>query len=452
MLRANLRLGKVGAILTEPNPSFGRFVFLMVVGVISIVAGSVVAFAGEQSSSQTAIQGVFESDLADVTPAGLAALKEAAEKAKMHAGCYPPRVTFTAQSPGSGDPSFDKALATTRGDALKAALPSLGLDADQVRADSAVAGSDDVAVSSEPFNQGGDKVPPILKVASTPAKYSKVKSGDTISVTVVASEKYSAGHSNWPTGVQSIQLLADDGLVDSKDYGKPPKPCEVETFTATYRVPANPPAIVHLRVLVQDGVGNEATKTADFPTGDLWEGTWKLSYRKHIDGGEFPWEFIHIEDDLSARFNFVVANDGSVEGWASAAVVAYHINDDGCGYVSNSVCGGRCKGDADLDPTTVELKITGHRTGNSFRLDLTPVQPDPAMIKTSVCEYPAGTTTIKSPPIYWFCSTDPSRLCSGSSRFLHVDIPAEDGASMPISYSEVGGGENGSVTIRRVLN
>ena len=76
--------------------------------------------------------------------------------------------------------------------------------------------------------------------------------------------------------MQSIQLLADDGLVDSKDYGKPPDPCAVQTFSATYAVPANPPAIVHLRVVSEDGAGNQASKIADFPTSEAWEGTYTV--------------------------------------------------------------------------------------------------------------------------------------------------------------------------------
>jgi len=224
------------------------------------------------------IQGVFEPDLADVTPAGLAVLKDVAAKAEAGADCYPPRVTFAAKAAGPSDPVFAQSLATARTAALQQALPTLGLPPDQVRvgaaitrAGSANADDDAVVASFDAFKPDDDKDAPIITVNSTPAKGATVKPGDKIAVTVTASEKYADGHRSWPSGVQSIQLLADDGLVDSKDYGKPPDPCAVQTFSATYTVPANPPAIVHLRVVSEDGAGNQASKTADFPTSEAWE-------------------------------------------------------------------------------------------------------------------------------------------------------------------------------------
>ena len=85
-------------------------------------------------------------------------------------------------------------------------------------------------------------------------------------MTITVSERYEDGHKSWPTGVQTIQLLADAGLIDSKPYGPPTQPCERQTFEATYTVPRNPPLIVHLRAIAEDGVGNQASEVAEFPT------------------------------------------------------------------------------------------------------------------------------------------------------------------------------------------
>ena len=403
-----------------------------------------------QTSPSTSISGVFEPDNAEVTSAGLAALKDATEKAKAAAECYPPRVTFMARVKVTlGDPSYNESLAAVRGDQLKAALPSLGLDADQLRSGSAVVdmtGGDDVSVSNDPFNTD-DKDPPRLKVTSKPPKGTKVKAGDKIEVTIIASERYKDGHKSWPTGVQMIQLLADDGLVDSKQYGRPPQPCARRTFVVTYTVPKTPPAIVHLHALAEDGVGHQSGEDAEFPTGD-WTGTWQLSYRNRIDGGQFPWEFSHMDARLSAHFTFAVADNGSVEGSSKDAKVSFSYQDAGCGSVdTNHTCIGRCKGSGDIPETSVELKITGHRIGNSFQLKIESAQPDPSLTKTSVCVYPAGTSTHKSPPIYWFCSADRSRLCSGAGHFIEVEIPAKDGASKPIKYDKNGDSVNGLVKI-----
>ncbi len=258
--------------------AYGVFGFIAATALGLVVVGfeKPVLAQGAQTPPPTSLSGVFgnpSNALAQVTPAGLAALKGAAQKAKAAADCYPPRVIFTARVKKlPGDPSFEETLAKVRGDALKAVLPSLGLEADQVRAGSAVVDIDDVRVTHDPFNRD-DKDPPKLKVTSTPKKGTKVKPGDKIKVTIKASEHYRDGHKSWPTGVQNIQLIADDGLVDSKDYGRPPQPCSRQTFEVTYTVPKNPPAIVHLRAIAEDAVGNQASEVGEFPTGDTWKGT-----------------------------------------------------------------------------------------------------------------------------------------------------------------------------------
>jgi hypothetical protein len=357
--------------------------------------------AAAQTPPPTSVSGVFlNEDSTEVTPAGLAALKGAAEKAKAAADCYPPRVTFTAQSKYTvGDKSYNQSIANVRGDALKAVLPSLGLDADQFQGGApALADNDDVRVSYDPFNRD-DKDGPKLKVTSTPKKGTTVKPGDKIKVTIRASERYRDGHKSWPTGVKEIRLVAKDGLVDSKNYGRPLQPCARQTFVVTYTVPKNPPAIVRLRAIAVDGALLQSSEDGEFPTGD-WKGTWQLSYRLRIDGRQFPWEFSHMDARLSAHFTFAVAENGSVEGSSKDAKVSFRYQDDGCGSVdTNHTCIGRCKGSGDIPETSVELKITGHRIGSSFQLKIESAQPDPSLTKTSVCVYPAGTSTVKSPPI-----------------------------------------------------
>jgi hypothetical protein len=264
------------------------------------------------------LSGVFDPDLADVRPSATQAIKDAVGKAKASEdGCYPPpAVTFTAQVKGAGDSSFEAALAKARADALQQALTALGYGPDKVTVGYATANSDDVLVNYKP---GKDTDAPRMKVTSIPAKGTKVKAGDKIRVTIIASERHADGHKSWPTGVQSIQLTANDGLVDSKDYGKPPQPCARQTLEATYTVPNNPPPVIHLHALAEDGVGNNGGEDADFPTGDKWEGSWHSTgihdSQRYGRGGN-----VRHQETLDATFAFYVSGDGVISGEGRAAV------------------------------------------------------------------------------------------------------------------------------------
>src|SRR5207237_3485117 len=124
------------------------------------------------------------------------------------------------------------------------ALASLGVNEGQFKPGSIlVEGNlDYVQVSYDKFNSDDDKDAPTLNVTWVPRDGCKVKVGGQIKVTITARERYKDGHKSWPTGVFNIQLTADDGLVDSKNYGRAPDPCATPTFTPKpYTVPRNPP-------------------------------------------------------------------------------------------------------------------------------------------------------------------------------------------------------------------
>ena len=265
------------------------------------------------------INDVFDPDLADIKPAATQAIKDALAKAKpSEDGCYPaPLASVTAGVKGSNDKSFDASLGQARADALQQALAGLGYGQDRANTGYAVGNSDNVEVTYK--NSDKDKDPPRLKVTSTPPKGSKVQAGDKIHVTIIASERYADGHKSWPTGVQSIQLTANDGLVDSKDYGKPPQTCARQTLEATYTVPNNPPPVVHLRAIAEDGVGNHGEEDAEFPTGEKWEGTWHVTgihdSARYGSGGN-----VRHQETFDATFTFYVSGDGAISGDGRANV------------------------------------------------------------------------------------------------------------------------------------
>ena len=292
---------------------------LIAVAVISLAALEVAGFdpvstAFAQTPAPVTLTGLFEPDVADLKTTEQ--LKDAVKKA--HRDCYPPRVKFTIVVPGGGDPVFLETLARARVEALQLALPSLGLEPGQFKVDYVIGVVEAALVSYDKFTPDDDKDAPKLKVTSIPKKGTKVKAGDKIKVTITASERYEDGHKSWPTGVRSIQLTADDGLVDSKDYGRVPQPCERRTFEATYTVPRNPPPIVHLTAIAEDGVGNQDSEVGEFPTGDIWSGT------LHAKSSQFfgPLGGQCIDEEWDINLDLVVLSDGSVTGKGSGQLVS----------------------------------------------------------------------------------------------------------------------------------
>lgn len=240
-----------------------NLVFIVALGLVGVLRSPVARGQAQQAAAQ--ISGVFDLDLADVKPSP--ALTSAVKNA--HRPCYPPRATFTVMTSGAGDVAFVTSLATARVAAMTSFLSSEGLDPSQFKVESRIANVETVLVNYDKFNSDKDTDAPSLKVTPTPPEGTKVKPGDKIIITMTASERYEDGHKSWPTGVQFIQLTtADDVLVDRKDYGSPPQPCEVRTFEAIYTVPKDPPPMVRLRAIAEDGVRNDYIIDSYFPTTD----------------------------------------------------------------------------------------------------------------------------------------------------------------------------------------
>jgi hypothetical protein len=286
---------------------------------------------------------LFDPDLADV---------KVPEKLKDAVSCYP-GATFKAGVPSS-DPLMQDALGKARVEALTAALKRLGLDTGRFKFESGMTGSDGVVVSYPNSAAGKDTDGPKLKTNSVPKKGTKVKTGDKIKVTINASERFEDGHKSWPTGVRSIQLLADDGKVDDKDYGMRPPPCERRTEVMTYIVPSNPPPIVHLHALAEDAVDNQSSEDAEFPTVDMWTGTMHSETKADYGGagvctGE-SWDF---------ELRLLAGRDGEFAGKATGHLVSMP-KCRGKGFESSNWAASQGK--------TVAYDITGRLAGQKFDL------------------------------------------------------------------------------------
>lgn len=296
---------------------------LLTIAAFELAAFASAGLAYAQTPSPVVIKGMFETDLPDVTQQGKDQLGKAVEKAvdaARHDGCYPPRVTVTVVVGNNGDPAFTQPLADARVGDLPATLSSLGLDTTQFAVPKPVASTkrpltddgDDVTVSYGPFASDKDTDPPVLEVHSVAPKGSKVSPGQQITLTIKASERYQDGHKSWPSGVQVTQLTDDAGLVHAWEYPRPPPPCAVREVKWDYKVPDNPPPIVHLTVLTENGSGGQNVKTADFPTGDMWKGTMKISTNApdHFGG--------RCSDSWTADIEVVVSEKGVASGGGTA--------------------------------------------------------------------------------------------------------------------------------------
>ncbi|MGB2889265.1 MAG: hypothetical protein WBC04_16350 [Candidatus Acidiferrales bacterium] len=166
-----------------------------------------------------------------------------------------------------------------------------------------------------------DTLAPRVNVVSTPARGTKVKTGDKIHLNVTATEKRSGGP--WQTGVKIIQVTAEPRGLVKDPWTNPsnlPKSCGEKTWEhkdeATYTVPKDPPAVIKICAITEDYVGNESSQCGEFPTGDVWKGTLHATSSQFFGPPPFlgapPLQCLDEEWDINLEL--VVLSDGSVTG------------------------------------------------------------------------------------------------------------------------------------------
>jgi len=406
------------APLPRARSSPGLTAMMIVPAAVSVAALLLVPAgrAYAQTPSPVVIPGVFDPDLADVKAGKDAEIRQAVEK--FGHDCYPPTVTTY----GSGG-EFAGPLAGARADSIRAALGG-GLNVVANTNKSAAIGSlgNGVQVSYGPFSPGDDKDPPVLEVHSDPPKGTKVTAGQQIKVTIKASERYADGHKSWPSGIQVIQLTADDGLVNSQDYGKPPDPCSVRTVTWPYTVPANPPPVLHLLAETENGAGLQATKSADFPTAD-WYGTLKGRAQGNM-----------YNDAAMVTFSFDVANDNVITGKGHAKVTSAPQDFAGCTITLK------------VTPDEFDVDIGGRLDGGEFKLAIKYLKPG-QVHRTQVCPKNPRSSGSADFPINPFLGVGVISVATGPNigvtggGFYHPRVRAEDGATNTLSTKDVAGEE-----------
>ena len=365
---------------------------------LGITAAQAQGSGGPCSATPCHLAGMFDPDLPDLHGSPqLTDLRNAAldfvkgsSKEKDQA-CYPLPITLTLYTKLSSDPEFSAQLANARMAALTSAL---GLDPEKNVEPVKAWGPDSTADVT--FNNDVDRDPPVLKTNSTPPKNTKVKPGDQIKIHATASERHADGHKSWPSGVKSLQFIANGTLMDSKDYGMKPPPCEVRVFEPVYTVPSKPPPIVHLIIYTEDATGHGTFEPADFPTGD-WYGT----LREHAQGNIY-------NDTIYVHFSFNEERDGTIKGTGRVDKMKSEPQLwTGCTSTRT----------LNLKPGEAEFPISGRRVGDEFQLDLPTDRRLTMNIKTD-CPPPRKSGT-----------TQGLRRLGMSEAFYHPKVKARDGAT-----------------------
>jgi hypothetical protein len=367
------------------------------------------------SSSSCYASGVFDPDDADVKVSDtlrdvtqwIDKQIKAPDPVTGDKGCYPPKAVSGAifQSAGS-DPEFGRILGRARAQAADQYFQTHGIPGGTVDWSTPSPG--------EGQNDGGmavayraDRDPPVLKASSRPDRGTLVKEKERIVVTIAASERHADGHRSWPTGVQGIQVLADDGRLEPGGQYQPPEPCKRQTLEVTYTVPADPPPVVHLRMVAEDGVGHESTEDADFPTSGDWYGT----LTGHAEGSIY-------DDRTVVRFSFSAASDGAISGRGRAETTSKTKSFAGYCETMRSV------------PNVSTFAIGGRRVGDEFHLEL----PNKIVkiVISSTCRYPDGRIENKTGE---GTNSVFLGLGAGGSKFLQPKVPAKDGATNDIDVA-----------------
>ena len=350
------------------------------------------------------IPNLFDPDLADLKSANNQALddfiKGALDRTKggnngKDRGCYPLPITIEVfTKPHPEDFNLQSEIQQSRMDVLVKYFNKHGLDPQKnVEQVDGLSWSKTDGTVEGTYNDV-DRDPPKLKVSWNPAPGTPVKEGDQIKVRITASERHADGHRSWPTGVQSIQVIAN-GTVEapSGDY-RPPQPCERRILDKTYIVPKNPPSIVHLEAYAEDGANHNASETADFPIGD-WYGT----LREHAQGNLY-------NDTVVVLFSFKEERDGTIKGGGRAKLTSEPQSFNKC-VVTRTL----------IRSDESELPISGKRVCDQFHLEL----PTDSTLKIRIkSDCPAPQTS---------GTTEGRRSLGLSEVFYHPKVKARDGAT-----------------------
>ena len=381
-------------------------------------------FAPAFAQKTVTIPNTFDPDLPDVkSPDKIAQAVRQANKSKTPPDCTTARVTVRALVQLSADRQFTEALGSARQEALQATLSQQGFNKPQYVADWAFAESGDVSESVRVIFDEDKEGPKFKNVTWTPTNGTKRKVGDEIKVKFNVSERAEDGHNNWPSGVQQVQFLAlndSKKLVDSRNYGPRPPPCERRTIEFTYNVLDNPKHVARLMLLAEDAGApvNQNSEIAEFPIVGKWQGT----LRGHGQGNVY-------NDTAVVSFSFEEERDGTITGTGRAKMTSAPQPFGGCVHTHTRT------------PDEFEFPISGRHVGDDFHLEL-PTDLKATFRYTADCPGNKGT----GPPVQGAAFNGPGAALA----FLRPKVRAEDGAKNSFSTTIATIQVNASIEIHRV--
>ena len=186
----------------------------------------------------------------------------------------------------------------------------------------------------------------------------------------------------------------------------------------TYTVPGDPPPVVHLRALAEDGVGHHSEDNAEFPTLGDWYGTLKAHGQGNI-----------YNDRVTISFAFSESPDGTVSGRGRAILTGEPQRFAGCLVTRQG-------------PPFFDFPITGRKVGEQFQLEL-PNQPV-SFTLTAKCDDPKRNKTSSGRAAAFVA------FATGADLFLRPKVPARDGATNELHTTNGPFTVDGEIEIHRV--
>jgi hypothetical protein len=279
---------------------------------LAAAAFAVIAMCGlGQAATQPAqkpvsTEPVFDADLADIKPDQVQNIRDAANNAPVSRDCRSQQPKFTIVTKAS-DAEFARDLSELRTKAIADVLG--GADRFTVEFVRGPGEDGEVKVAYEP---GRDTSSPTITI--TPQRR-QVTGGANVEFTLEATD----ATTRWETGIKSIQLMnvtipgsVEPGFADSRLAGNPCDPSTMRrSWPFRYRVPRNPPALIELKGVAEDYVGNVGTETAFLTTGEF-SGRYEWEYKSEINTGAAAGD--RYQQTGVADFSLNVDPDGNLIG------------------------------------------------------------------------------------------------------------------------------------------
>ncbi len=196
--------------------------------------------------------------------------------------------------------------------------------------------------------------------ASDPPPGTKVRAGQRIQITAGAVD-----FTDFFTGIMSIQITTEPGgSLGEFHFPPPPRPCDntrrMRAGNATYQVPADPPPVIHVMVVAEDYVGNQAVANAFYPTRPgVWIAKIVMFLEQEVESG------LQLAE---AAMQMVLTEDST-----------HHLTGTLTGTQRQTLLLDKCPSETTI-PGSFEASVTGTHDGDILHLTVGGVQGRPPQV------------------------------------------------------------------------